>query len=467
MKKAAAFLLTVFIFLFCIPLFVFSITADELYSSMLENNPNVKKAGKEVSRALLDIKDAKAGRSPTIDLTVTGSYIANPMKPISINIGDYIDTTLYGVKNDYIRLYKGQESSYYKFSLSVTQPIFTWGKISNAVKLHQQVYDVRLLQLEDSIDKAGIELYTRIAALHYLLEIDRILSSQQEIAQRLVELAEKALENGMMLETEALSVRVQARQLDVAKARTEQQITIMLTEIGNITGQRDFEASDLEFNEEAFGSLVSKLSSSDSDTILANALSDSRTTFKLLSVLADIAVLAKDIAAASVNWKPDFAFVVNADYSGSRLPLMETDWYGKDDWNATLSIALKTTVFDGGKASRDVKRAESSVSEANIDIESAKLQVRSAVSRNLTDLSVALAGISYQQALSLQLDAQSRVDKSLLDTGYGSESDYLKGRLERNNCEIEILKAKTDLAAAVYTLLYLEGEIASADADFT
>ncbi len=126
MKKAAAFLLTVFIFLFCIPLFVFSVTADELYSSMLENNPNVKKAGKEVSRALLDVKDAKAGRSPTIDLTVTGSYIANPMKPISINIGDYIDTTLYGVKNDYIRLYKGQESSYYKFSLSVTQPLIQY-----------------------------------------------------------------------------------------------------------------------------------------------------------------------------------------------------------------------------------------------------------------------------------------------------------------------------------------------------
>ena len=44
---------------------------------------------------------------------------------------------------------------------------------------------------------------------------------------------------------------------------------------------------------------------------------------------------------------------------------------------------------------------------------------------------------------------------------------HLKGRLERNNCEIEILKAKMELAAAAYTLLYLEGEIASADADFT
>ena len=57
-----------------------------------------------------------------------------------------------------------------------------------------------------------------------------------------------------------------------------------------------------------------------------------------------------------------------------------------------------------------------------------------------------------------QLDEKNQVNRSLLDTGYGSESDYLQGQLERNNCEIEILRTKISLATAVYTLLYLQGD---------
>ena len=125
---------------------------------------------------------------------------------------------------------------------------------------------------------------------------------------------------------------------------------------------------------------------------------------------------------------------------------------------ATVTVALKTTVLDGGKAIRNVKRTESEVQGALIDTQSAKAKVRSAVDENWTNLSVGLAQIDYQSALSQQLDSKMEVSKSLLDTGYGSESDYLQSQLERNNCEIEILRTKINLATALYTLLYLQGD---------
>ena len=437
---------------------VFSYTADELSSSMLAKNPDIRKAREEVTKADLDVRDAKGGYSPTIDLTVTGSYIANPIDPIRINLGDYIDTTQYGVKNDYITLYKGQESIYYQFSLSMTQPIFTWGKISNAVKLYKGIYEARMLQLEDAMDKAQTELNTRIAALHYLLQIQSLLGKQIDIVSRLVQLADDAQKNGMMLATDALGVKVQARQLDVARAQVDQQILLMMTELGNLTGITDLSVSDIEFDEASFTSSLDNLCKADYSAISAKCLSDSRTNFQLLGKLSTIAQTAKDIAGASVNWKPDLALVVNADYSGSRLPFVETDWYGKDDWSATVTVALKTTVLDGGKAIRNVKKAESGFQEAQIDIQSAKAKVRSAVDENWTNLSVGLAQIDYQSALSEQLDSKNQVNKSLLDTGYGSESDYLQGQLERNNCEIEILRTRINLATAVYTLLYLQGD---------
>jgi outer membrane protein TolC len=347
---------------------------------------------------------------------------------------------------------------YYQFSLSMTQPIFTWGKISNAVKLYKSIYEAKMLQLEDAMDKAQTELNTRIAALHYLLQIQSLLGKQTEIVSRLVELADDAQKNGMMLSSDALGVKVQARQLDVAKAQGDQQVHLMMTELGNLTGITELTSGEIEFDEALFTSALDNLYKTDYSILSAKCLSDNRTNFQLLGKLSSIAQTAKDIAGASVNWKPDLALVVNADYSGSRLPFVETDWYGKDDWSATVTVALKTTVLDGGKAIRNVKRADSGIQSSEIDLQSAKAKVRSAVDENWTNLAVGLAQIDYQSALASQLDSKNQVNQSLLDTGYGSESDYLQGQLERNNCEIEILRTRINLATAVYTLLYLQGD---------
>lgn len=436
-----------------------ALTVGDLETAMLSSNPDVLKAREEISKAALDIRDAEAGYTPTIDLTVTGSYIANPMDPIRINLGDYISTTAYGIPNDYITVYNGQESTYYQFQLTLTQPIFTWGKLNNAVKLYRQIYDARVLQMDDAVEKARTEIRTRVAVLHYLLGIGELLDEQVSIAARLVEFAEEAQKNGMMLATEALSVKVQARQLDVARAQTDQQILLMMTALRNLTGIQDLEASEIEFNEDEILSEVGNLIGTDYEMILSRCLSAGRTTFRLLDSLETIAELSNDIAGASVNWKPDFALVVNADYSGSRLPFAEKDWYGKDDWNATITVALKTTVLDGGKALRNVSRTESGVTEARLDIRSARDKIRAAVDESWTNLAVCLAQMDYQEAQKEQLAARSDVDRQLLDTGYGSESDYLRGRLEYNNCCIGILRTKIDLATAVCTLLYLQGEI--------
>lgn len=436
----------------------FAVTQEDLHEALLSNNPDIKKARAEVSKALLDVKDAKAGYTPTIDFTVTGSYIANPIDPIRINLSDYVNSGLLGTNNDYITVFGGQESMYYQFSLQLTQPIFTWGKLSMAVQIYQAIYEARVLQLEDVIEQAETELSTRVAALHFLLQIQSLLQDQLQITARLVQLADDAYANGMMLATDALGVKVQARQLDVAKSQIDQQVLLMMTNIRNLTGLEALESSDIVFDESSFEASLENLLASDYAALVSKCLSDARTNFQLLSKMSEIAKLSNGIAGASVNWKPDFALVVNADYSGSRLPLVETDWYGKDDWSATITVAMKTTLYDGGKAVRNVNRTADDVSSAQIDIQSAKAKIRATVDENWTNMAVCMAQMEYQTALEAQLDSQLEVKKKLLDTGYGSESDYLQVQLERNNCEIQILQTRISLATALNTLLYLEGD---------
>jgi len=455
MKKLFSVLL-----ILCISIACFAVTTGELEASLLVNNPALRKAKEDASQALLDLKDAKAGQGPVLDLTISGSYIANPIDPIRVNLNDYVDGATYGLTNpQYVTIYNGMESTYYSFGLQLTQPIFTWGKLAKAVDIYRAVYDARLLQQADEKDKALTELSTRLYASDVLLQLSQILDEQKKTAQRLTELAESAYENGMMLETEALGVRVQARQIDVASSQVNTALDNMEVAVSGLTGV-DFKAEDLEGSQQReaeVDALLKQLSAIGNESIMDAALSDERTAFVLLEKMKEISELTKGVASASVNWKPDLALVVNASYGGPRFPGIETDWYRKNDWNAIVTVALSTTVYDGGKAVRDVQRKASQLEQSTIDTEDARQKIRSAVRENLGTAELCLAKIDYNTAKLEQLAKEGEQKKLAYENGYGSEADCLQNLLEQNNCTIEILQNRISLATALFTLRYLCG----------
>jgi outer membrane protein TolC len=456
MKKLISVLL-----ILCISIACFAVTTGELEASLLVNNPALRKAKEDASQALLDLKDAKAGQGPVLDLTISGSYIANPIDPIRVNLNDYVDGATYGLTNpQYITIYNGMESTYYSFGLQLTQPIFTWGKLSKAVDIYRTVYDARLLQQADEKDKALTELSTRLYASDVLLQLSQVLDEQKRTAQRLTELADSACENGMMLETEALQVRVQARQIDVASSQVSTALANMETAVSGLTGVSSFRAEDLEGaqeREEDVKILLGELKAMGNEGIMNAALSDERTTFVLLEKMKNISELTKGVASASVNWKPDLALVVNASYGGPRFPGIETDWYRKNDWNAVVTVALSTTVYDGGKAVRDVQRKASQLEQSTIDTDDARQKIRSAVQENLGTAELCLAKIEYNNAKLEQLKKEGEQKKLAFENGYGSEADCLQNLLEQNNCTVEILQNRITLATALFTLRYLSG----------
>lgn len=445
----------------CISIACFAITGEELEASLLAKNPAIRKASEDASQALLDLKDAKTGRGPKLDLTISGSYIANPIDPIRVNLNDYVDGATYGLTDpQYITIFKGMENTMYSFGLQLTQPIFTWGKLAKAVDIYSTVYDARLLQKQDEKEKALTELSTRLYATDVLLQLSDILQEQKKTAERLVQLSDSGYENGMILETQALEVRVQARQIDVALSQTQTSLSSMEAAVCGLTGLDSFNATELEGSEEReeeVNNLLSQLQTMGREEITNRALSDERNTFVLLKKMQDISALTKSVASASVNWKPDLALVVNASYGGSRFPFAETDWYRQDDWNAIVTVALSSTIYDGGKAIRDVQRKASQLEQSTIDLDDARLKVRNAVQENLGTVDLCLARIDYNNAKLEKIRKQGELNKLAFESGYGSESDYLQSLLEERTCMAEILQDRISLATALFTLKYLTG----------
>ena len=423
---------------------------DSLASSLRLNNTKLQAAYQDVVQAKLDTKDAKANYHPTIDLTVSGSYIINPIGPITVNASEL------GLPyNQYITLYKGMENTLYQTSLSLQQPIFTWGKISNGVKALKEVESVRSLQLTDTENQLNAELKSRLSAIYYMDDIISLLNEQKSYADRLVELAHAAQEQGIMLAQEVKENEINALQVDVTLSEINAQYSSNLTALRTMTGLLDLTREDISYipDEENFYTLAKE----DRNALIKSATSQSQPTLQMLSHMQSAMEYSEKVSKASVYWKPDFALQVSASYGGSRLPLVETDWYRQDDYNGMVTVAFKTTVWDGGKALNNIKRSESNVANAVISRDEAINTIITTLSEQFANQDMAIAKISY---LDLKEETLvSKVEQKILLQSYGnaSEADVLNAQIELTTCRLERLQEKLKLAQASYLIEYLTG----------
>ena len=448
MKKLSLFII---VLLFAASLFATeTYNYDSLASSLRLNNTRLQAAYQDVVQAKLDTKDAKANYHPTIDLTVSGSYIINPIGPITVNASEL------GLPyNQYITLYKGMENTLYQTSLSLQQPIFTWGKISNGVKALKEVESVRSLQLTDTENQLNAELKSRLSAIYYMDDIISLLNEQKSYADRLVELAHAAQEQGIMLAQEVKENEINALQVDVTLSEINAQYSSNLTALRTMTGLLDLTREDISYipDEESFYSLAKE----DRNALIKSATSQSQPTLQMLSHMQSAMEYSEKVSKASVYWKPDFALQVSASYGGSRLPLVETDWYRQDDYNGMVTVAFKTTVWDGGKALNNIKRSESNVANAVISRDEAINTIITTLSEQFANQDMAIAKISY---LDLKEETLvSKVEQKILLQSYGnaSEADVLNAQIELTTCRLERLQEKLKLAQASYLIEYLTG----------
>lgn len=423
---------------------------NTLTSSLKANNTKLQASYEELKKAKLDTKDAKANYHPNIDLTVSGSYIINPIGPITINASEL------GLPyNQYITLYKGMEDTLYQTQLSVQMPIFTWGKIKNGVNALTEVESVRSLQITDTENQLTAELKTRLAANYYMDEIITLLNEQKSYADRLVQIAYAANEQGIMLLQEAKENEIEALQVEVTLSEINAQYSSNLTALRTMTGLLDLKREDISFtpDEEMFYSLAKE----DRNALIKEATSQSQPTLQMLSHMQKAMEYSQKVSEASVYWKPDFALQVTASYGGSRLPLVETDWYRQNDYNGMITVAFKTTLWDGGKALNDIKRSESNTQSAIISRDEAVNTIITTLTEQFSTQDMAIAKIKY-----LDLKEETLINKVeqkaiLQSYGNASEQDLLQAKIELTTCRLERLQEKLKLSSASYLIEYLTG----------
>ena len=437
-------------------------TLEGLLLATEHNHPELLKLQEEYRRSLLDVKDAWAALGPTVDLQASGTYMLNPpVGDMYINVDNIIDSIQWnGLKpaksGQYIKVFDGMENTLYNFQLSLTQPIFTWGKISNAIQLYQQISAIKQTQITQQTSQLETELKTRLLSLYYLNKILEILDEEETYTDRMVQVSENAEHSGMITHQEVVDAKIQAKELEIAKQDLLEQINNQLLELERITGIEKLSLDEIDYDfvphlVESFDELLQL----GHEELEKQVLSGNQSAIKMLTQLQNVSLTAEKIARGYENWKPDIALQMSSGYSGSRFPLFESNWRRKDDYSVNISIGLKTTIWDGGKKVRDVSRKMSEVKTADIN----KLDTRSTISKSFNTqwnaAQVCTMKIEYQDLKIESANAKINQKQQIYDSGYGSETDLLSAKIERCNAQIEKEKQAMSKAVACLTIEYL------------
>lgn len=437
----------------------------DLVAAMDLNNVDLNKAREAVIQAQLDTKDAKAGYQPTVDLTLAGSYMANPLiKEISLAQGEFGSIPVINpatgqmvqvpLPNTDIQVFDGMPTFGYSFQLDLQQPIFTWGKISNSVKIFSAVESVRQLQLTSLKKQKTASLKAQITALSFLSQMESLLTQQQEYAQELVTLTEAAQNQGVVLEQVVLEAKTQEALIPLSLQQIRHNKSVILQDLRELTGLPQLDSSQIMHIPQAQGFYqdFQELAQKDVALLEAAALSPAQESLAILEKLHQAAEYGRKVASGNIYGKPDIALQVSFGLNGNMEKLFKGESDLKQDLVANLTLGIKTTVWDGGKKLNQLNRSTSQLKDAELDLEQAHSAIKLELSRQINAMTMATLKIQYQE-LKIQT-AQSQLDQKLqlLQSGYGSQREVLQARIEKITEEVTLLEEEINLATAACTV---------------
>ena len=424
-------------------------TYDDLISIMNVSNIELLMDDEVIKSATYDLNEAKGNYSPTIDLTLSGTYMVNPPSISRESLDSIMDQVLNkdnplaglveGMFNDFDKLQIIDKPFMYMAQLNLTQPIFTWGKVTNAVKLYEKLLEIRKIEREDKAESLSVELEGYLGGIYYAESILEKLRLASEDAKELISIAESGYENGVMLLSDLNDARLSSSELDMALTEVEAQLAELRENVRKTVGSG---ISDDEYEFTPDEERYYAVSEMDRDELRLRAVSNSNSNILMASMAVEAAELGRDIASGSMYGKPDIALQVGLGYTG----FLGNNWDSSGDYSLNLTLGLKTTLWDGGKILNDVKRAESQISTSSLTLENAKSQLSAALEDSFRTMDLAKSRISYYQTKSEVLNDDLR----LIETQNAKKIEIYQN-------EISLLTEKGNLMQGALAVEYIAG----------
>jgi outer membrane protein len=451
------------IFLFCIIAGIVYGTGDTLYLTLdnaidmaLKNNKSVMIAQEKVKEQAAGKSVARAAFLPSINLSGTYTRLAEsqgfPMSfaitgkrtfPVYDNNGivigytDSIESTIATV----IETLNLVNKDNYDLGASVTQTLFTWGKLVNAYKIAGLTLDIE----KESYRKAIEDLKLQVTESFYQTILAdkgvKLMNESYEQMQRHIGQIEQLYQNGMVGQLDLLRAKVQLANLRSQLIRIENSRKIAYSALKMVLGISEDMPLALQ------GQFVFEASAIDLNEAVDIALQERS---DIINMRSTVSIAQKGLAIQRTANLPTIFSAFNYSYS-KPLSITDQDW--GSNWNATVGASMPLSL--GGANLYKLKQSKTQVKQAKLGLAMLEDGIKLDVQSVFYNLEQEKEILSYQ-------DENVRTAEQALNLAEEKYKNGLITNLEYMDTQIALTQAKFDQMSSIANCIITQAKLQNA-----
>jgi outer membrane protein TolC len=445
------------------------LTLDDAYTLARRSSEAVHVKELDVQKSRLALEEAGSRARPHVDLQASASYLVHPPQGYTVAAGTLgaitptIPAGALGVGTPAIPLGSfaippqdfnvgAQLHNYFTATASLSQPIFTWGKIRNAIDLAALEVDAAgtdLLAQQRDIDRDVNRAYfSALLARDSETVLKRIRDTAAEIAAD----RQKSLDQGTINRETVLEAQANLASIEAKLSEAGQSKATALESLGILTGTEP-RAEDLATGFRTQFPPLDEQSLREKARTSSTALAASRTRISQAGKK-----LAVEKGGALLH--PDISLGLQLDLLGQEdLPFSAWNWNNSTwDWDLVISIGMKMSVFDGLASLQRVRQAEKDLEMAgmglSLDEKRVGLNVRTAVDAAVK----ADSDVKEKQARTDYAEERLRNARASLENGMASRDEEHGADILAGSAELDLLFARFSREEALADIAHLTGE---------
>jgi outer membrane protein TolC len=436
-----------------------SYTLADAIAEARANSLRLERARAEVDRAAASLDAAEAELNPSISFSGSASLLGNPPEGVAIEPGDLGTVTEPGstfplpVPEQRIVLVPDAENTFYRLGTTLSQPVFTWGRLKNGIRAAEAGRDVAMWELNGAEKEIERSVAERYFAVRFAEQSVDLLSAAEAILARVTEDRRRAFDAGAETRQGVLEAEANEANLRLRRAQAEEGLASARAGLAFAVGRADasaIAALDLATD------YRTAAPTEPFDRILAGVDSPNLRTLE-----SRVDQAREGVAAARAAARPAVGLELGLEVSGQRTPFLAANWRDSWDTSLSLSVGVSATAFDFGRTEARVAEAEAQLRLAQAGAAEAReglpAQIRAAYERAR---SRAVAVEVAQAALALA-EERLRAAQVSFENDLIVRSDLLQAEVGALVARIELANAEYDMERALIELEFQAGRIPS------
>jgi outer membrane protein TolC len=442
------------------------LTLDQAIGLARKNSDALRLSQLALEKSQAALAEARGKAFPHADLQASGSYLFNPPPGYTVAAG-----ALGTLSIPADALYAGSPEvplgavppapfsvgtslhNYFSLTAAINQPLFTGGKIRNAIDLASLRVDAAGTDM--SARQREIDRQVRRSYFSALLarESQDALRRMRDTAAQIASDRQKAFDQGTINRESLLEVKATLASLDAKLAEAGQSEASALTVLSVLTGQ--------EWNGVQLATdFIDSLPALDEQALLARALQGS-TDMITARARIDQARRKLSIEQGGAILHPDVNLGISLDVSGQEdFPYSGAWTFSNNTWNVDVLVTLgvKMSAFDGMESRNRILQAEKDVDMAGVALRQQAKTVRTQLRQAVEAAVKADADAQAQQARLDYLTEKLRNADVALANGQVSREDQENVSILADSAELDLLLARYTREEALADIQRITGE---------